>query len=45
VERFFKLEKRLQAQIGVHDLRTYRVRIHAGSVEVDLPTAASTDDS
>jgi nitrite reductase/ring-hydroxylating ferredoxin subunit len=44
VERFFRLEKRLQRMIGVHDLRTYPVRVHAGSIEVDLPAAITADD-
>jgi len=39
VERFLELEKRLRRRIRVHDLHTYDVRIHAGSVEVDLPEA------
>lgn len=37
VERFFKLEKRLQGKIVTHDLHTYDVRTSAGSIEVDLP--------
>jgi nitrite reductase/ring-hydroxylating ferredoxin subunit len=44
VERFFRLERRLQQKIRVHDLRTYPVRVHAGSIEIDLPAATTADD-
>ena len=40
VERWFRLERRLRRKIRVHDLNTYRVRCHAGSIEVDVPETA-----
>jgi nitrite reductase/ring-hydroxylating ferredoxin subunit len=45
VERYFGLEKRLQRKIRVHDLDTYPVRVHAGSIEVDLLVTTTADDS
>jgi nitrite reductase/ring-hydroxylating ferredoxin subunit len=44
VERFFRLEHRLQRKILVHDLRTYPVRVRAGSIEVDLPVTTTAED-
>jgi len=40
VERWFRLEKRLDRMTRVHDLNTYGVRCHAGSIEVDVPATA-----
>lgn len=40
VERLFRLEKRLDRKTRVHDLNTYGVRCHAGSIEVDVPETA-----
>lgn len=36
VQRFFKLEKRLQWKTRVHDLHTYEVRVRDGAIEVDV---------
>jgi nitrite reductase/ring-hydroxylating ferredoxin subunit len=40
VERWFKLENRLQQMIRVHDLDTYPVQCRAGSIEIDVPETA-----
>ena len=47
VERFRRLEKRLDREVRTRDLDTYAVRVHAGAIEVDLPepTSMSTDDT
>ena len=36
VQRYFKLEKRLQWKTRVHDLHTYPARVTDGVVEVDI---------
>jgi nitrite reductase/ring-hydroxylating ferredoxin subunit len=36
VRRYFKLDKRLQWKIRVHDLHTYPARVIDGAVEVDI---------
>lgn len=45
VERVRRLEKRLDRKIRVHDLDTYKVRVNAGAIEVDLRMSGSTDAS
>ena len=40
VQRWFKLEKRLQWKTRVHDLHTYAVRVRDGAIEVDVPEGA-----
>ncbi len=45
VERVRRLEKRLERKIRMNDLEIHRVRVRAGSIEVDLPVPGSPDDS
>ena len=36
VQRYFKLEKRLQWKTRVHDLHTYPARVTDGAIEVEI---------
>jgi hypothetical protein len=36
VQRWFKLQKRLEWKTRVHDLHTYAVRVQDGVIEVDV---------
>ena len=40
VQRFFRLEKRLQWKTRVHDLHTYAARVTDGAIEVEVPETA-----
>lgn len=45
VERFFRLEKRMQWKTRIHDLRTYKVRATDGVIEVFVPDACPPPES